>query len=325
MKKIIILLSFVFVIALSFACEESFSPKTDFTEQYVLNCILHGDLSKQVATLTRLYEVDAYDPYENRIDPAVTSADIRIYYDNSVYYLRDSTILRNDTSRYNTPVHFYYTENLKPELNKTISIRAQLASGEVLSSTIHTINSDLIYFLGSTTNIPNYAEEFITVRFFTISGDVDFSRIYFMPRLNIKYSKIENGEQKFYYKQVPQYYETVADDVIPFYPKPSNRDTYYFENEAFDITMDEIAENDYDRSAYIIHDAVFTLYIPDENFSEYYMAENTYNESFSIKLDPPRFSNIEGGLGIFGCFVVLTYEIPISANYIRNFGYTPGQ
>lgn len=325
MKNILNFISVVILTIFVCSCDEDFSPKSDYQEQYVLTCILRGDSSTQVATLSKLYEVDGYDPSTNTTDPAVLGASIHILSGQKYYIMRDSTIPRTGTSRYNTPIHFYYVDSLKPQLNEEFLIYAFLPSGKMLSSSAKTVESTKFYFLGSTATIPVTSNDYVFVKYYTISGQTNFTNTYFMPRLDIEYSKIENGVLKKYYKEVPQYYLESDGEYIPYYPKGSNREYYVFENDAVDRAMQEISGDDPNKEDYIINKAIFHLVIPDENLAAYYAANNTYDESFSIKLDAPQFSNIDGGFGIFGCFTETTYEISIGNAYIREFGYKPGQ
>ena len=159
MKKVIfisllILLSFYFL-----SCDNSFSPYAPFTEDYILNGIIRGDTSYQVVTLTHSYQPDGSDPLAYKNDPAIVGARVEITYDNKIYVLRDSSITSIDTLHFDSLFRFYYTNDLGPDVNKTISIKAVLPNGKVLTAD---------------TKTPNTGTSIYGYDFFEFTSDFDF-------------------------------------------------------------------------------------------------------------------------------------------------------
>lgn len=62
--------------------------------------------------------------------------------------------------------------------------------------------------------------------------------------------------------------------------------------------------------------AVFYLIQFDENWYKYYAAVNLFQDRLGVRLDPPDYSNIQGGYGLFGSFRVDSTVIPLP-EYIR--------
>src|SRR3989339_1696422 len=125
MKKYlpIILLFIIFV-----SCEENFEPFGNLNNKYALNCIIRGDTTFQVATLTRTYGNDNYNPYSNTVDPNVKGALIRVWNGDSVVIFRDTTFNRQDDSKYQTSYNAYYTNKFQLVGNK-LEIEAILPNG----------------------------------------------------------------------------------------------------------------------------------------------------------------------------------------------------
>ena len=48
-------LLFILLVGLLISCEENFEPFGDIKEKYALNCIIRGDTTFQIASLTRTY------------------------------------------------------------------------------------------------------------------------------------------------------------------------------------------------------------------------------------------------------------------------------
>ena len=85
-----------------------------------------------------------------------------------------------------------------------------------------------------------------------------------------------------------------------------------------------ISQGDPNKKDYKIYGAVFTLMIFDENISNYYSTTNGFLDDFTIRIDEKDYSNIQGGLGIFGTYRTQSTGAVFTHNYIKSFGYTPG-
>ena len=110
MRKLILLISLLALVFLG--CEENFSPKGDFEEKFALTCIVRGDTALQVASIYSSYMVDGYDPAVYDENPAYRNADIRLWYQDTVYIFKDSTVYNSSSS--DSVFHFYYLDNFKP-------------------------------------------------------------------------------------------------------------------------------------------------------------------------------------------------------------------
>jgi hypothetical protein len=67
--------------------------------------------------------------------------------------------------------------------------------------------------------------------------------------------------------------------------------------------------------------ARFELLSFDEHLSNYYSSTHGYLDEFSIRLDETVYSNIEGGMGIFGSYYKSERLFPIYASYIASYGF----
>src|SRR5512146_1748833 len=111
MKQKIGLLFLIFGLLINYSCEVNFSPKGEFQQKYILTCVIRGDTSVQTATISKSYNVDGYDPYANTTDPFLKDAYIRIWAGDNVYFMKDTSIARADTSRYKGLFHFFYLKD----------------------------------------------------------------------------------------------------------------------------------------------------------------------------------------------------------------------
>ncbi len=320
MKKIIliILISIPFIIS----CDDQVSPKSDFKEIYILNCIIRSDTSYQIATLSHSYNVEGFDPYTNSEDPFISNASIVITYKGKEYIMKRAAAERLDTSHYKGPIKYFYLDNLEPESFSPIKIEAYLPGGKTLHSESHTFGRNNIFLYSS-------LREFTTVGL--VNGKIEFSWgvlsgpdnsiIYFAPELAVVYSKEVNGVKTKYAKKFPYTYLTQLNDLPVYPPIYSGGQTIYFDSTVVNRAMREIAGDDPNKGSYIIENAIFRLLILDENLATYYSAQQTFLNEFSLRVYQPEFSNIVGGLGLFGTYNFKSINIEMNKSYVAGFGY----
>jgi len=312
--RILAMLALAAISTLSFpSCDESINPKSPFKERYILNFIIRGDTTFQVATLSHSYDVDGVDPYVNKIDPAITDADVKIWYNGEVYTLRDTVIARTDTSRYNTSVCYYYLKNFTPGTKKEISIKAQLNNGKAL--TAQTILPADIEIDSSDRIIPvSYKDQFSLVW-----KKLDEEVFYFL-RFRIYYKK----NSVFNVVEVPLTYKYVNGQPNPVYPGITKNTFFTYEKAALDTIMKKMSEGDNKKSNYEIMRAEYEVIILDKSLSDYYSSVHGYMDNFSVRTDITDYTNITGGYGIFASYRKQILNASLKEEYILSFGYKVG-
>ncbi len=312
----VVLLATVF-----YSCDNSFTPKTDFQKEYILNCVLRPDTTYQTATISQSYNVSGFDPSSNTIDPSIVGAKIKLFYNDSVFVFRDSTAPRNDTSRYKDPVHFYYIKGFSFSGRKPARLEAQLPDGTVLSSSTETPELGSLFFMRGDLTIPGARSDYIHVEW---QGTDASENLYFEPKLEIIYYKRSSGSGVKFSKEVPLGYFHQSGSYIPNYPIVSSQNYINFDMSAVNRAMTGIAGSDTSKKNYFILSAHLDLYIYDPNLAAYVASSQLYMDGFTVRIDQPDFTNVTGGLGIFGSFIKMRREMTMSDSFIRSFGYLPG-
>lgn len=322
MKKIIALYFSFFSLFLLTSCDDNVNPKTNFKEEYILNCVLSVDTNYQVATISHSYDVAGFDPNTNKIDPFIKGAQVKVFYRDSVFVFKDTSISRSSDSKYSAPLNFYYTKKLKPSTYSQLRIEATLPNGKVLKANTESFFLNILYFSKTIERYPPISSNQITFSWDKINGDKFESTIYFAPELAIVYQKFENGVWNKYYKKVPTRYIENNPNKPPIYPEISvGKNSISFDTLAIGIALREISNDDPQKKNYKIEKALFRLLILDKNLAAYYSMQKTFLDEFSVRVNQPDFTNIEGGLGVFGIYAVKKSEIQIDASYINKFGY----
>lgn len=318
MRKILLL---IFAAAGSFyfsACEEDLNINGDFRQKFVLNSILKGDTNFQIVNLSKSFEIHGFDPYSNKDDQSIYGAEVRIWVEDKIYELKDTIIERNDTSIYKFPVHFYYHPNLTFKSDQDISIEAVLPQGKILKSRTRA-PSNIDFTVNTTRIIP--PESGNKVVFEWIPKYEHEDRIY-TPRLYLNYYRQENGNLVYYSKNVPMDYIFVNGKEKEYYSLPSYNGKLEISMNTVGHFLSDILEPGTNKSDYKIAGARLDVVIYDKNLTGYYVATN-FLDDLSIRIDAIDFSNIEGGLGVFGSYVIKSIDLGFDYQYLKEFGYQP--
>ena len=235
MKSLILVIAIVMMF-ICISCEESFSPKAPFIEQYVLNCIIRSDSVSQVAILSKTYDVTGFDPNANNNDPSVSGAQVYLKWKGKLYQMRDSSITRTDTSRYKGPIKFYYTNAVKPTFNDSLEITAIPAPGVLLSA-----KTKVPYkvFFG---NSPSF------IKGDELALDIDWTArdlgLFFLPRMKILYQKRNEVPVITHSFEVPINYSYANGIEISEYPGISPASSIEFSRANLDKAMLKISDGD---------------------------------------------------------------------------------
>lgn len=313
MKKITFLLLAVVTIFFFTSCEENFSPKTDFKEKVVLNFIVRGDTSFQSLTLLKSYDVPGYDAYVNTEDPFLYAADVRMWQGDDVHVLQPGLKPRSDTSRYKEPIKYYYTNNFKPSENDSLEIRVVLNDGKMLRA--GTRLPELSDYAGDK-NLPVEGSEFVNLRWI---GNTNYTN--YLPRFLIRYKVTKNNITEVKHIVVPMDYVTEKGKKVPLYPKLSSNKSLPIKISALDSAFRKISEGDPVKERYTIVGGVLQLVVLDDNLSRYFSSLNGFLDDYTIRLDESDYSNVSGGLGIFGSMIQQELFLGFRQEFITSYGY----
>lgn len=299
---------------ISFSCDDSFNPKAPFKEQYMLNCIIRGDSASQIAILSKTYDVSGFDPNINYTDPSISGAQVYLKWKGTLYQLRDSSIARTDTSRYKDPIKFYYTKAFTPAANDSVEITAIPAQGVLLSS------KTKVPYNVSYGNSPWLIKgDEIALEFRWTAYDLN---VYYLPRMKIIYQKRNEIPVVTHSFEVPLDYSSVNGIETPVYPVLSPVAGIEFVRTNIDKAMLQVSNGDI-KSNYRFLRIDLELLIFDQFLAGYIATTNGFLDNLSIRLDEPNYTNISGGLGIFGAYEYNVFQISLFNQYLENLGYTP--
>ena len=300
-----------------YSCDEDFNPYAEYKESYALTCILKSDSAFQVVTLSHSYPPGEFDPGNGAVDPAIMGADIRIWYDDSVYVFKDSSITRTDTSRYSTPFRFYFNNRFKVKTNKNIEIEVLLQNGRRLKA--HSTTPGEIFFQDeSTVLIPPVNKNIVQFYWNPLSEGTFFS-----SKFKLRYHQSINGVPVEKIKEIPIRYIQRGYEFEAIFPEPDNASTIVYKMDAVTRALNEISDGDPNKHNYSVFEfPVFDLIAFDLPSSRYISSTGQSFDDLTVSVNVADYTNIEGGFGVFGSYNKKNYDrIRFLKDYIESFGY----
>lgn len=319
MKKFILIL--LTAIALFVSCEEEVSIKADFTEQYILNCILSADTTFQTAYLSKSFDVPGYgaDTYDG--DPFIEDAQIVLFDGHETHFFHQAAIDSLPGFNFNFPITYYYLDDYQPQPRSEVAIRAELPNGEVLTSNQRIVEYKFTYLPFFRAAFPPRDTSVHDLRFNSYNY---FEPFYFIPKMVIPYENTEDG-LGIRNVEVPLDYVLKNNIQKPIYPGIMKTVDFSYKRKILDMVMKNLSEGDNLKARYKVYASRMSMLMLNDNLAAYYSAQNYINDNFSIVVSKPEYSNIEGGRGIFGSYSNVTGKVTITAEYIQSFGYQIGR
>ena len=315
MKKYGILFFIIYFALINYSCNNTFDPNAPFRERYALTGIMRSDTTLQIVTLSRSYEPgDGYNPLTNTQDPAILGAEVNLWYRDTLYPMRDTTIARVDTSRYKDSVHCYYVNNLIPEEDQYVDIEALLPNGRLLQSStkLPLVNPYNFFDQNSDKTIPPTSKDFIYVSWASQPG------IIYSPRIYITYYPI--GSTKEMEWQVPLFFVNESGKQVPVFSNQSKTTFVNVDMGTIAQYLNEIPQGG-NKKDYSIAGLKVEVVVYDLNLSTYYLSLQTGQNAFTVRLDNPDFTNIQGGYGIFASYVRTDFKLKFTYDYLKAMGF----
>jgi len=322
------------------SCEENFSPKAEFEEEYILTCIIGASspyerISPSV-NIFHTYDVEDFNPSVNTVDPMLSGAEVTLEYSNGnsffleedtlIYSIEDTVtgediILWEDLNRYGNP-RIVYSGNGLPYHRNQMNLTATLSNGKVLSANTKIpkgifFNYSYDFPHGVTPTI----EQWKYGNYWGIYWDpVDFHLCF--SKFVINYTKqVDSATTSSFYEEIPLQLIDNNGNQEPVYPSFTRKGKLEYKFDAMNYALRRISEGDPDKENYKIYWFSLIVVEYDTPLSNYYSSINGYLDQFSVRLDETIYSNIRGGMGIFGTYKLNEMDYLIDEDYVHSFGY----
>lgn len=305
-RTLALLLAFLTVLLAS--CDQSFDPRATLQEQMAVFSVLSTDRSIQFVRVQKNYMPKEFNPLSHVEDDFLSDAIVTIREANKVFRLRDTSIARMDTSRYTFPLKTFYVQPLVPTRGRTYEVIVQSVSQGQISALaavpdkpVITISSEAIQNLDR----PDRFSQDSKIVFITRLSAVTKG---YLGRLFLYYDVLKDNEWMEERAEIPIFSADSSNYSldIPIFPKltVAPRSTYTgmtYRNGYYKAIINKINER-YKGTRIIFKWATLVVLQADQNVFKYYSGVHGSEDPYSIRLDEPMFSTIDGALGMVGAY-----------------------
>jgi hypothetical protein len=290
------------------SCNKEFDPRAPLDNVIVVFSVLSTDRDAQFVRVQSSYMSPAYDPTSYTSDNSLTDAIVSIKTSNGTFLFRDTTLERSDTSRYNFPVRTFVLAPFTPIRGTTYQVIVQSASrGPAYASVLMPGQSSITLGAGVKDVLQHpekYSQNTPMLFLLHLSG---VSRGY-LARLIIYYDVLK-GRQWFEERaEIPV---TSSDSSsysldVPVYPqlvlKPSGSQIGLTYLNGYYKAIINVINSKYSSNRLIFKWTTLVVLQADANLFDYYRSVHPGMDPFSIRLDEPIVSRLNGGLGVVGAY-----------------------
>ncbi len=282
-------------------CENSFSPKGEYQQRLVVYSVLSSRSDSQYVRVYTTYNLAGFDPSVHTTDTDVRGATVTITNDSTSYNLKQTIIPRDDTSRYSTNLvaYFAFPCAVRPGTQYSLAITSDQGNATATASvptngSVYFNNPYVFKSPGShpepivaTITLSPIAEGFL-VRLY-IDVDVPVGQNLVHRRLEVPYNYITTESQEVQY-----IYPTLIRR-----PLESMTSALWY-HDAYVALCNELYSQ---YGGFNLTSATFILTQVESNLYKYYDIVNGFQDPYSIREDQPDYTNIVGGVGVFGAMV----------------------
>jgi hypothetical protein len=312
-----------------FGCEDNFSPKSEFENKNIMYCIINVDQRllplSPIVILSQNYNYEGTQPpTENHNTPAIINAKVSLRFGNKVDTLKQFIDLAPD-SNYTFVPNIYYrcvkstSYDIKQKME--LELTAVLPDSNILSSKtriLEILAFDYSYYF--THGITTLIDQWRWGNTWRIMWKANDGNLYF-TRFILFYHKTKEGSNYSYSAEIPMRYVKSGNDNIPLFPNYTRNGYIEYSYAAIDSVVKNISLGDPAKSDYTIEKFSFYVVEYDKHLSNFYSSTNGYLDFYSIRLDETTYTNISGGIGIFGTSMFNSINFEIDRNYATSFGY----
>ncbi|RJP63073.1 MAG: hypothetical protein C4539_17025 [Ignavibacteriales bacterium] len=323
---------FVVILLGYFGCEDNFSPKSEFENKNIIYCIINVDQRllplAPIVILSKNYNYEGTQPpTENHYTPGIINAIVSLKYGNKIDTFKQFIDLAPDSNNQFFP-NVYYKCRKSPGLDITQKMELELTavlpdSNMIAGKTriLEILAFDFSYYFvhGITTLI----DQWRWGKTWKIMWGANDGNLYF-PRFILFYHKSKEGRDYDYSVEIPMRYVKSGNNNIPLFPTYTRDGFIEYSYASIDSVVKNISLGDSVKSDYTIDG--FSIYVVeyDKHLSNFYSSTNGYMDFYSIRLDETTYTNISGGIGIFGTSMFNSISFEIDRNYAASFGYKKG-
>ena len=292
-------LLFLAAAALFAACEDDFTPKSDFRKQLAVFAVLDPAMAVQTVRLEWSYDAAVGAISSPLTETEVAEAEVKIVQGGSTFVFSDTVV----TNAAGTRVRAWINRELRPQSERSYRLTVTVPGHDPVTSTI--VLPSRLYVRADPVR-PDTGVA--TIRAY--HGVTTFTNppAAFYYRAWLEVVKWNFGDTLRQRVEIPLYHSEATGTWT--YTSPSREEEQIWSTNMLRYMADQIIAAEDSVLAKRVH---VTCYGLEQQFYSYYKIVRGFEDPLSVRLDSPDVSFIEGGLGVFGGVVSDSVEY----NYYR--------
>jgi len=308
------------------SCDDAFDPHGEFIERPVLYCVMEGNLvgmTSQSALLEKTVPGKDFRVYSDSLSsPAIRGATLILRAQGTAYVFAETLVTIWPGTPQEALQLRYATRAIWLKPTDHARIEATLPNGRVLTAS--TTVPPYLYFEqsykfphGFTTAINPLTRGSTWI----FTWEAPEGLLYF-PELTLYYS-VQRDDTTMIERSVRIPRRTVAsgDGGTSVYPSATFERLCDFDYTAIDSVFAGLGRDEEEFHKLVIHSLNFSVTTYDAPLARYYTSVHGSMDPYSIRIDEMVYSNISGGIGVLGTYVVSRASYAVDEDYIESFGY----
>jgi hypothetical protein len=301
----------ILLAGLLLSCNQPFDPRGELDQKPVVFSVLSTDRSVQFVRVERSYMPAGYDALADTSDKSVRNAIVTISDGGVTMRLRDTTLPRNDTSRFKIPMRAYVVTPFRPVYGGSYNVKVEATGVGTASELVIIPSMPLLGVDASSMLIMDYPgshEKNASILFPIVLGNGAYG---YRGRMFVDYEVLKDGEWVEERVEIPTAFASSGSDDYRYliYPQIAHRTLNNHAvgnhlNGVYSRTLIEVAYNKYGNTRIVFNRVVYQLLQVDQNLYGYYLTTHSYNDPHSTRLDEPVFSGVAGGVGLIGAYTL---------------------
>lgn len=292
-------------------CEGPFTPKGDYRDRMAVYGVLTNRTDSQYVRVYTSYDPVGFNPLANTKETSVRGAEVRVSESMRQYRFVETIVQRSDKSRYKDDIVSYVAYPFSIEPGKTYNLAVSSAQYGTVSSTVTVPKRGRVQFYNPYV-LKGGGEKDEQVVVYGWIRELTYG---VLIRLYLVYEALEAGRWVTHVEEVPasvkQRTGGITEELYPNLRRRESREKivdkeanemFVFTRTAYFRQIDAINAR-YPVGSVRLKYGLGILTQVDQNFYTYWKLVRAFEDEFSIRTDFPDFSNVSGGLGLFGSMV----------------------
>ena len=299
-------------------CSDNFDPTAHAPRQLVVFSVLSTDRESQFVRVQTDYIPVDYNPLRHTSDNSVLDAVVTITGPNKIYRLRDTLVWHSDTSRYKFALRTYYANLFTPQRGSNYLVEVSSPTLGQASAAIIVPSQARIALSAETQRVLDTPHKYALGTPIEIAIQFSKSSKGHIVRFFAWYDVLKGNEWVEEAVEIPISSYDPAPYMLanPVYPRmgaiPANSQLGIVYRNGYYKGAINIVNYRY-RTTQIFFKWISVVVLQaDENLYKYYVSTHAGEDPYSIRLDEPMVSTVNGGTGLVGAYTLdsLVYLLP---------------